>query len=267
MARVFFEAAYKPPRETNWLIGLMLLALIFAFGATGYLLPWDQWSYWTVNRGLELLAGLPVLGAFLTELLRGDVLVSGATLSRYFALHVIILPWILFALVLLHFTLLRKHGVAPPTTPLPEGARGVPFYPHHLLRSLMVSVLVVAVLISLAALFPRPVADMADPGRVPETAQSTWWLVDVGRGLVRVLGGWGLALFALLGLMLVVLPIVDREPERRLRHRPIVAAIGYAFFIGLVAAFAVGRFAPSGAQEVPPPVEAPVDAGGDGGGR
>ncbi len=194
MARVFFDAAYKPPRETNWLIGLLLLIVVLAFGATGYLLPWDQWAYWSVTRSLDLLAGLPVAGSFLTDLLRGDELVSGATLSRYFALHVIILPWLLFALVLLHFTLVRKHGVASPKYADTKVGPPIPFYPDHLLRSLMVSVLTIAVLITLAALFPRPMADMADPGRVPASGYSTWVFVDAARGLVWAFGGWGLAL-------------------------------------------------------------------------
>jgi menaquinol-cytochrome c reductase cytochrome b subunit len=59
---VFFDAAYKPPRETNWLVGLLLLFVVLAFGATGYLLPWDQWAYWTVTEVLNAVAGVPLLG-------------------------------------------------------------------------------------------------------------------------------------------------------------------------------------------------------------
>ncbi|MFQ6047535.1 MAG: cytochrome b N-terminal domain-containing protein, partial [Gemmatimonadales bacterium] len=107
MARVFFEAAYKPPRETNWLVGLLLLVTVLAFGATGYLLPWDQWAYWTVSEALVALERVPLVGGLLVGALAGDEIVSGATLSRYFALHVIVLPWLVFALLIFHYTLLR----------------------------------------------------------------------------------------------------------------------------------------------------------------
>jgi menaquinol-cytochrome c reductase cytochrome b subunit len=65
---VFFDAAYKPPRETNWLVGLLLLFVVLAFGATGYLLPWDQWAYWTVTEVLNAVAGVPLLGPTLADL-------------------------------------------------------------------------------------------------------------------------------------------------------------------------------------------------------
>ncbi|NIN12384.1 MAG: DUF4405 domain-containing protein, partial [Gemmatimonadales bacterium] len=115
MARVFFSGTYKPPRETNWAVGLLLLLVVLAFGATGYLLPWDQWAYWTVTEVLNAMSGAPLL-RILASVLRGDVMVSGATLSRFFAVHVILLPWIAFALLLYHFSLVRKHGIAPPAT-------------------------------------------------------------------------------------------------------------------------------------------------------
>ena len=86
MARVFFAGAYKPPRETNWLVGLLLLFVVLGFGATGYLLPWDQWAYWTVTEVLDTASRVPVLSLGV-DLLRGDVIVSGATLGRFFAWH------------------------------------------------------------------------------------------------------------------------------------------------------------------------------------
>ncbi|MBI2615756.1 MAG: cytochrome b N-terminal domain-containing protein [Gemmatimonadetes bacterium] len=135
MGRVFFDAAYKPPRETNWLVGLLLLFLVLAFGSTGYLLPWDQWAYWTVTEVLDALARLPLIGGPLVALLRGDAIVSGATLSRFFALHVIVLPWVALVLLGYHFTLVRKHGIAPPKDPDDAARPAVPFFPHHLLRS------------------------------------------------------------------------------------------------------------------------------------
>ncbi len=245
MGRVFFDASYKPPRETNWLVGLLLLFVIFAFGATGYLLPWDQWSYWTVTEGLSVLGHVPLVGGALVEILRGDPLVSGATLSRFFAIHVIILPWLALALLVLHFTLVRKHGIAPPRSPDAvdvgsDDASGVPFFPHHFLRSLIVGVLVLTLVITAAALYPRDVAARANPAQLPTSLRSTWIVADVSRALFYYLGPWGFAGFMVLGGVMVLLPLFDRSPERRLRKRPLVASLGVVFFLGFAVAWIAG---------------------------
>lgn len=245
MARVFFGGAYKPPRETNWLVGLLLLFVIFAFGATGYLLPWDQWAYWTTTQGVDVVGRLPLLGDWLGELLRGDPIVSGATLSRFFAVHVILLPWAALGLLMLHFTLLRKHGAAARARVQHGQAgapanQGVPFFPHHLLRSMSVGVLVVAIAITAAVLRPRDVAPPADSAHPPKVLHSTWLVADVSRALFHYLGAWGFGAFLLLGLALVVLPVFDRSPDRRLRQRPLIAGLGFAFFLGFALSWAAG---------------------------
>jgi quinol-cytochrome oxidoreductase complex cytochrome b subunit len=258
MARVFFEAAYKPPRETNWLIGLLLLFVVLAFGSTGYLLPWDQWAYWTVTEVLDAISAVPLLGAMLADALAGDVIVSGATLSRFFSLHVIVLPWIAFALLIYHFTLVRRRGIAPPASSEVEDSPnwrlstawtaeehveegGTPFFPNHMLRLLMVTVLVLAVLTTLAALFPRPVGDLADPYTIPDELVSTWVPVDVSLALVRFLGAWGFTLFTLFALVLALLPLFDRRLERRPRQRPVATTLGLAFLVAFALAWFVGR--------------------------
>ncbi len=245
MARVFFGRAYKPPRETNWLVGLLLLLVILGFGATGYLLPWDQWAYWTTTQGVDVISRVPLIGGWLAELLRGDPLVSGATLSRFFAIHVILLPWAALGLLMLHFTLLRKHGLAPVVrdgvTPAADRDReGVPFFPHHLLRSMSVGVLVVAVVVTAAVLWPREIAPPADPAHPPTALHATWFVADVSRALLHYLGAWGFGVFVLLGVALVVLPVFDRAPDRQLRRHPLVAGFGFAFFFGFALAWAAG---------------------------
>jgi quinol-cytochrome oxidoreductase complex cytochrome b subunit len=282
MARVFLDDAYKPPRETNWLAGLLLFLVVLLFGATGYLLPWDQWAYWTVTEVLDTVSRAPLLGT-VADLMRGDATVSGATLSRFFALHVIVLPWVAFALIGFHFSLVRRHGIAPPLAGAPPGGQGVPFFPHHLLRSFIVGTLVLAVVFSLAALYPRPVGDPADPFALPESIVSSWIVVDVSLALIRYLGVWGFSLFTLLGVALALLPLLDRRPPRPLRKRPLVAALGLIFLGGFVVLWLVGRqlrSVPSGielrpgdaSEQVAPPApglpgsdggEAPGDAGAE----
>jgi ubiquinol-cytochrome c reductase cytochrome b subunit len=275
MARVFFAGAYKPPRETSWLVGVLLLFGVMAFGATGYLLPWDQWAYWTTTEVMDVARSAPLIGGATASFLTGDVFVSGATLSRFFALHVIVLPWFVFGLLMLHFVVVRKHGVAPPPGFVDRDG-GVPFFPNHLLRIVIVSALVLAIAISLAALFPRPVGDPATPFELPGELVSTWIVVDVSLGLIRHLGVWGFVSFSALGLLLVLLPLVDRSSAVRFRKRPAAAAIGLAFFLGFLVFWALGSrvdsVAPSAGVEsrileeraVPaPPSSEPADGAED----
>lgn len=241
MARVFVEAAYLPPRETNWLVGVLLLFMVMAFGSTGYLLPWDQWSYWTVAEALATLERVPLIGAFAADVMRGDPIVSGATLSRFFAAHVIVLPWVSLALLVFHFALVRRQGVAPPEKlTAAQSGPGRAFYPYHLLRSFMVVALVTAILITLAVLAPRPMGEVANPETPPEHMRSTWVVVDVSRALTYFLGPWGFTLFLLLGIALAMVPLFHRTPERSIRSRPAAAGIGLAFLVVFLLAWAVG---------------------------
>ena len=266
MARVWVDGAYKPPRETSWFVGLVLLFVVLAFGATGYLLPWDQSAYWTVAEALGVLQRVPLVGKPLADLLRGDESVSGATVSRFFVIHAIVLPWVAFALLAFHFSVVRKHGPAPPLGAPKAQREGVPFFPNHLLRSFMVSVLVVAVALTLAIWFPRPVGSLATPFEAPERLLSTWVVVDVTRALLRYLGPWGLALFTVVGLALALVPLFDRQPERSIRHRPATAVLGLLFFVGFVVAWLAGRQlegpGPSPPAAAPtPPAQAKSPAG------
>lgn len=259
MARVFFAGAYKPPRETNWLVGILLLFVVLAFGATGYLLAWDQSAYWTVTEALNAFATVPVIGGLVVGLLRGDQIVSGATLSRFFAAHVIVLPWLAMAFLGFHFAMVRRHGVAPPREGVPEGVVGRRFFPDHLLRSFMVGILVLAVVITLAILAPRPVGTPARPGEIPDALLSTWVVVDVSRALAHYLGAWGFGLFTLLGIALALLPLFDRGPELELKRRPLAAVIGVSFFLGFLAFWMAGRTLRTVKAE-PPAIEHAIPA-------
>jgi len=257
-ARALVEGVYKAPRETNWTVGLLLLVVVLAFGASGYLLPWEQTGYWTVTEGLDAIQGVPIVGGLVAELLRGDVVVSGATLSRFFALHVIILPWLLLGLVSLHFGLVRKHGVAPLAYGSGAG-RAVRFYPRHLMRILGTAAVTLAVAVSLAVLLPRAFGPQADPGVVPESVPPTWFAATPWRGMVRYLGAFAPVLLLVLGLAVLVLPLLDRGPERDLRRRPAALTVAVLAFgsllLGAVAGLANQREAPVRRQTA---VEAPA---------
>jgi len=112
LARVFLAGAYKRPRQFNWVLGVGLLALTLAFSFTGYLLPWDQLSYWAVTVGTNLVNYIPVLGNTLRDLLLGGAQIGQATLLRFYALHVFVLPAALTVLLAVHIWRVRKDGFA-----------------------------------------------------------------------------------------------------------------------------------------------------------
>lgn len=257
LLRALVTAAYKTPRETNWLIGLFLLLTLLAFGMTGYLLPWDQWAYWTTTHELRTLARLPLLGGPVVALLQGDEVVSGATLSRFFAFHVIVLPWLALALLSLHFQLLRKHRLAPP----PSGTEvrpGEPFYPNHMLRQLIALLLTLGVVISLAALWPRPLARPADPFAPAAALRVLWFPAAMLRAATHYLGEWGLTVIITVVVLLALLPLLDRSPERRPLRRPVATAGAVLLLAALVALSVAGyRLAEPAAPShtEPPPAE------------
>jgi quinol-cytochrome oxidoreductase complex cytochrome b subunit len=114
MVRVFFYGAYKPPRDFNWVTGVVLLMLTLGFGFTGYLLPWNQISYWATTVGTEAPGAVPFIGSYLTALIRGGQAVSQTTLTRFFAIHIVILPLTIGFFLVGHFFMIRKQGIAGP---------------------------------------------------------------------------------------------------------------------------------------------------------
>lgn len=113
--RVFFQGAYKKPRELNWIVGVLLFFIMLGLGFTGYLLPWDNKAYFATQVGLDIAGQVPLIGEYLKALLAGDPNIIGAqTLTRFFAIHVFFLPAALFVLMAVHFILIRKQGISGP---------------------------------------------------------------------------------------------------------------------------------------------------------
>ena len=143
MGRVFLFGAYKYPRELNWIIGVLLLALGLAEGFTGYLLPWDQTSYWATTVGINLNGTAPFLGPFIAQFLQGGTYINADTISRFYAIHMLLLPAAIGGLIALHLYLVIRLGVTSPpwskeaagTGPLPtpstNGSGPRPQWPHR----------------------------------------------------------------------------------------------------------------------------------------
>ena len=127
MARVFLFGAYKYPRELNWIIGVLLLVLGMLEGFTGYLLPWDQTAYWATVVGINLNGTAPFLGPFLAQFLQGGVEIGTDTLSRFYSLHMLVLPGAIAGLIGLHLYLVVRLGVtSPPWSPEAAGSERTP---------------------------------------------------------------------------------------------------------------------------------------------
>jgi menaquinol-cytochrome c reductase cytochrome b subunit len=114
MGRVFLFGAYKYPRELNWLLGIGLLVLAMLEGFTGYLLPWDQTAYWATVVGINLNATAPFLGPFISDFLRGGQDIGTETLSRFYSMHMLLIPGGLIGLIVLHLYLVIRLGVTSP---------------------------------------------------------------------------------------------------------------------------------------------------------
>ena len=181
MMRTFFMGAYKKPRELTWVTGVLIFLATIAFGFTGYLLPWNQLAFWATTVGTESAGKVPIVGDRLQYLLRGGETVTGETLSRFFVVHVIVLPWLATGLIALHLFLMRLKNLATlervgEEKPLPKGT-GIPFFPVHVTKEAIVAVLLLAVLVTLAVLRPWGIGEPADPLSTPTHIKPEWYFL------------------------------------------------------------------------------------------
>ncbi len=216
-----FLKAYRSPRELTWLSGAGLLGLTLAFGFTGYLLPWNELAYFATRVGTEIPGVIPVVGPFLRTLLRGGEDVTGATLTRFYGIHVAILPAIVTVVLGLHLFLVQKHGMSRPPS-LEGGAAGkrvMPFFPNFLLRDLVGWLCALAVLAALAAYYPAELGRKADPFQpAPIGIKPEWYFMGMFQTLKLlpsyILGIEGELLgvlgFGVIGLVLIMVPFLDR---------------------------------------------------------
>ena len=165
LVSVFFLRAYRRPREVTWMSGVVMLLLIFGFGFSGYLLPWNQLAFFATKVGTDLAGAVPLVGEATLRFLRGGDRVTGATLARFYGWHVALLPLITLALLGVHLLMVQIHGMSTPPGREADAARRRPmkFVPHYALRDLFGWMLALAVLATLAALFPWELGEKADP--------------------------------------------------------------------------------------------------------
>lgn len=240
LCRTFFGGAFKKPRELTWIVGVALLALTLTFGFTGYLLPWNQLSYWATTVGTEIAGSIPLVGETWKRLLLGGDSVAQETLLRFYVFHVVILPWVTVALVAFHLVLVRTQGLSTLNAvgsdpPPPTGWR--PFYPHHVLKELVVWSIFLAVMFALVVLWPPEVGERADPLTTPEGIKPEWYFLPSYQLLKYFPKLLGLFVVALPLFLVLFWPFIDRTPERRFGRRPVSVTIG---LVALVATVVLG---------------------------
>ncbi len=222
---VLLLKAYRPPREVTWFSGVALMGLAMGFGFTGYLLPWNELAYFATKVGTEITGAVPLVGPFLGRLLRGGDDVTGATLTRFYGIHVAVLPLAATALVGLHLYLVQKHGMSVPLDVERSGGGGqrMPFVPNFMLRDLVGWLAALAMLAALAAYLPAELGKKADPFvPAPAGIKPEWYFMFMFQTLKylpsHILGIEGeivgILAFGLGGLFLLLIPILDRRTAR-----------------------------------------------------
>ena len=239
---VYFLKAYRPPRELTWASGVLLLFLILAFGFSGYLLPWNQLSFFATKVGTDIAGVVPVVGEWTLRFLRGGDRVTGGTLSRFYGWHVAILPAITTAILLVHLALVQLKGMSIPPTAEAEARVRPPmkFFPHFALRDLSGWIFALGVLAALAALMPWELGEKADPfAPAYANIRPEWYYVFMFQTLKLVPGGEILGveyeaipiiLFGIAGALLLLVPFLDRSGSR---YWSWAGVAGLAFVIGM----------------------------------
>ena len=225
MFSVLLLKAYRVPRELTWFTGVALMGMALGFGFTGYLLPWNELAYFATRVGTEIIRVVPLLGDSLLRVARGGDDVTGATLTRFYAIHVAVLPLLTTAILALHLFLVQKQGMSVPhSVELSGGAkRSMPFLPNFLLRDLVGWLTALAVLAALAAYFPAELGEKADPfASAPAGIKPEWYFMFMFQTLkylpAHILGIEGEVVgilgFALGGVFFLLIPLLDRRTGR-----------------------------------------------------
>jgi cytochrome b6 len=253
---VFLLKSYRKPRELTWVTGVLLLFLMLGFGFSGYLLPWNELSFFATKVGTGIAGVVPLVGPFALRLLRGGDDVTGATLSRFYGLHVAVLPAVTTALVAVHLLFVQRQGMSVPIKverrlrpgeDLPQ----MPFFPNYILRDVLAWYVVIAVLAALAAFYPWELGTKADPfAVVPAGIRPEWYFVAMFHTLKllpsHVLGFEGERIgvvgFGIVALLLVLVPFLDRRASR---GEPSLAftALAIAALVYLVSFTIIGYYA------------------------
>ncbi|MFP4081432.1 MAG: cytochrome b [Candidatus Aminicenantes bacterium] len=224
MFSTFFLKAYRPPRELTWISGFFLLLVFLAFGFSGYLLPWNKLSFFATRVGTDIVGSLPWIGEGIKTFILGGSSVSQSTLTRFFWLHVAVLPLLAVVIVAVHVILVQILGMSRPIGVREAGE--VPFFPHFLLKDSLGWILILALIGILCVFFPWEIGQKADPfAPTPLDIQPEWYFLFMFTTLKLVpshvffMEGEILAIFGFMagGLVWMLVPYLDRRAAREKR--------------------------------------------------
>jgi ubiquinol-cytochrome c reductase cytochrome b subunit len=259
--RVFIWAAHRYPREITWVVGALLMFVVLGFAFTGYLLPWDQKAYWATVVGTNVAGSAPFIGGAVLELLRGGQQLGAVTLTRFYGVHIWVLPATLMVLLGIHLFAVVRQGIAasprrqPLVEPEPglsrreayereyavEKEKGRPFW-EALLKDAIVAVIVVTAAFLLAGIMGAPLEERADPNATNYVPRPEWYFLDLFQLLWYFTGRWEPLLIFLLftvgALVFILVPFLDRGRARHPRQRP--AAMGLAALTVIAVLFLTG---------------------------
>lgn len=246
LLRVFYEAAYKKPRELTWIMGGILLIATLGLAFTGYLLPWDQEGYWATTVGTAMPNYIPLIGDSLVRFLRNGAEVTGATLTRFYSVHMLVLPLLILLAFMPHFFFVLRQGMSVADELAEAKLRGedvdtrsIPFWPNVAFRMIVLVLIVALGLWILAGVYPKILGDPADALNknhyIPTPA---WYFFGLYQLLKYFPGSLDALALVVLPLLFVVvifgLPWIDRNPSRAPGKRPIALGIAAIVVIGLV---------------------------------
>ena len=248
MFSVLFMASYKSPRELHWLTGFFLLLLAMGISLTGYLLPWNQLSFWATTVATDCVSSIPFMGDTLVELLRGGKQVGSHTIGRFFTLHVGLIPAVIAIMIGVHLFLIQRTGVSTPPFGLEDSTNkwqgeqfeyeehpgGIPFFPNFFLQDMISISLYLACFMTFVFFFPNMFIPStsyvpANPLVTPSHIKPEWYFLANYQTLKLFPSEIiGLTVQAVAMAFLAFLPFIDRGPERHPLKRPLftVCAIG-----------------------------------------
>jgi cytochrome b6 len=245
MFSTFFTRAYRKPRELTWISGFLLFVLVLGFGFTGYLLPWNELAYFATKVGTDIVGAVPLIGEPIKTLLRGGEDVTGATLSRFYAIHIAILPALMTILLVGHLMFVQRQGMHAPAwvERLPDSKKqNMPFFPNFLLRDALLWLIVLNLLLYLAVFFPWELGEKADLfASAPEGIKPEWYFMFMFQTLKFIPAHvWfiegeilGIVGFGLVGLGWMLVPFWEKKlhPEKGVSLMTLIGIIGIVFIL------------------------------------
>lgn len=212
LIRVFLTGSYKDGRSTNWVIGILLFVSALASNFTGYLLPWDQLSYWAITVSTNLMAYIPLIGTGLRNFFLGGPQVGQTALNNFYALHVVFLPVLMAAMLGYHFWKVRKNGgISQPLRQDSHKVERLSTIPHLVNKELAVGLVVFTLVILFSMLKPAPLGPIANPFQSPNPAKAAWYFLGLQELLLHMHALSALGLVGLAFAAILITPYVDRQ--------------------------------------------------------